>query len=122
MAKSEEEVVEAFACWPGYKNQFAPLAKLIVKVMKDPKFPKTPDARANFLADSLAARGEITARSSRDLCERQRAKGKAASYIVRCEFYIECSCGFKGVSHDNSCRQCGTGIPFGLNPLLRSII
>jgi hypothetical protein len=121
LAKSEPEVVEAFASWSGYQNQFAPIAKLILKVMKEPKFPKMPDAQGNFLADSLAARGEITPRSSRDLCERQRAKEGAATHIIRWEFYIECSCGYKGRSHDHSCPKCDAVIAFGLIPSLNPI-
>jgi hypothetical protein len=120
-AESEEEVVEAFSYWPGYKSEFGPIANLILRVMKEPKFPKTPEAQVNFLSDSVAARGEITQRSSRDLCERQRAREKAAHHIIRCEFYIECSCGYKGRSSDNSCRKCGAGIPSGLNLLLNLI-
>src|SRR5262249_10794530 len=117
-----QEVIGAFDEWPNFRNQFEPIADLILKVKREAKFPKTRDAQIGFLADSLAARGEITPRSSRDVCERQRAKQKRAYHIIRCEFYIECSCGYKGRSYDNSCRKCGANIPVGLNPLLNTIL
>jgi hypothetical protein len=120
-AKTTEEVVSAFESWPTYLNQFAPIAGLILQVMNESKFPKTRDAQVKFLADSLGARGEIAPSSSRDLCGLQRAKEKSANHIIRCEFYIECSCGYKGHSHDHRCQKCGAGIPFGLNPLLSPI-
>jgi hypothetical protein len=119
-SKTTEEVLTAFESWPAYRNQLAPIAGLILQVMSEGKFSKTRDAQAKFLADSLAARGEIAPSSSRDLCGLQRAKEKSANHILRCKFYVECSCGYKGHSHDHCGRKCGAGIPFGLNPLLGS--
>ena len=78
-------------------------------------------AQINFLADSLAALGEITARSSRDVCARERAKAKRAHHILSYEYWIMCSCGYKGRSQKHACPRCGAGIDFpshsGINPI-----
>lgn len=72
--------------------------------LHDPRFPKRQQARINFLADSLAGLGRVTPRSSRDICARERAKERAKSRhkIIRYEFYVECSCGYKGPARDNA--------------------
>jgi hypothetical protein len=87
-------------------------APLVLRILNDPKFPKLRDARVNFFADSLAGLGDITPRYSRDICAKERAKQKRAHRILRFEFYVECSCGFKGRSRDHGCRRCGTKINF----------
>jgi hypothetical protein len=39
------------------KQEFEPLASLILQVLREPDFPRRdPEAQANFLAESLAAR------------------------------------------------------------------
>ncbi len=110
----EGEVLQAFER-TAYKNEFAALASLILEVLRDPDFPKRDkEARINFLADSLAARGVVTPRTSRDICARERARKKAKSVhrILRHEFYIECSYGYKGPASNNACRKCGAEIGF----------
>lgn len=116
-ARTTEEVISVLKEWPTFLSQFASIADVVLQVMQERKFPKTRDAQVKFLADSLAARGEITPRSSRDLCERQRAKEKTRHHIIRYEFYIACSCGFEGPSLHHSCPKCGAPIPIGLNQL-----
>lgn len=111
-AMTEEEVLQAFER-TSYKNEFAALASLILEVLRDQDFPKRDkEARINFLADSLAARGIVTPRTSRDICARQRAKerNKSKYKILRHEFYIECSCGYKGPAQNDACRKCGAEI------------
>jgi hypothetical protein len=113
-AKTEEEVLQAFGR-TAHKGEFATLASLILEVLNDPDFPKRDkEARINFLADSLAARGIVTPRSSRDICQRGRAKerGESKHRILRHEFYVECSCGYKGPARDNACVECGAKIDF----------
>jgi hypothetical protein len=113
-AKTEGEVLQAFER-TAYKNEFAALASLILEVLRDPDFPKRDkEARINFLADSLAARGVVTPRTSRDICARKRARErhKSTHRILRHEFYIECSCGYKGPARDNACRKCGAESDF----------
>ena len=60
----------------------------------------------------MAGFGWITPRSSRDLCLRERAKAKRAHHIIRYEFYIVCSCHFKGYSRGHTCPRCGAKIQF----------
>lgn len=105
-ARTEEEVVRAFDPWPSYQRDFEPIASLILKVLREPKFPKRPEAQINFLADSLAGRGWISARRSRDICEQERKK--KVNYIIRQDYYIECTCRYKGPALHGRCPKCGT--------------
>ena len=84
----------------------------ILALMRDKHFPKDSEARINFLADSLGGRPTLTLRSSRDVCGRERTKQRAKSpyQILRHEYYVECSCGYKGPARDNACRKCGAEI------------
>ena len=118
-ARSEDEVTTAFSehARP-YDRQFVPAqAALTLQVLREPMFPKRRKSQVGFLADSLAALGVVSPRRSRDICAQERAKAKRAHHIIRCEFYVECSCGFKGPSRDRACRRCGAEImfyPFGM--------
>jgi hypothetical protein len=115
-AQSEQDVIRAFELEPHYKSEFSLIAGLILKVVREKKFPKKQEAQINFLADSLAGRERISARSSRDICEAERRKPK--NYIIRQDFYIECSCGYEGPAYKKACPKCGavsldlTGFPF----------
>jgi hypothetical protein len=114
-ATTDQEVVDSFleGATP-YAQEFVPsLANLILRVLRDPKFPKRREAQINFCADSLAALGYVAPRSSRDICQEERKKEECAHRILRFEFYIECSCGFKGRSQNHACRKCGAEIDFG---------
>ncbi len=106
-ARTEEEVVRAFDLSPSYMQEFTSIAALILKVLREPKFPKRRQSQINFLADSLAGRGRISPRRSRDICEQER--NKKERHIIRREYYIECTCGYKGPALDGGCRKCGTG-------------
>lgn len=119
-ATTEEEVLQAFE-GTAYKDEFAGIVSLVLTVLRDADFPKrNKEARINFLADSLAARGAVTPRTSRDICGEARAKERAKSphKIIRKEFYIECSCGYQGAARDNACRKCGAEIPLSFEELL----
>src|SRR5258708_31890232 len=60
VAQTEDDVIKAFqTALPG-NDEFPRLAPLILKVVKDPKFPKRQKARINFLADSIAGTGVVT--------------------------------------------------------------
>jgi len=118
-AQTDQEVIDAFV---GEAQPYAPsfvpsLANLVFRVLREPKFPKRRDAQINFLADSLAGLGYVAPRSSRDICQKDRAREKRAHHIIRYEFYVECSCGFKGRSRNHACRKCGAEIDFGLSGL-----
>ena len=92
-AQTDQEVIDAFV---GEAQPYAPsfvpsLANLVFRVLREPKFPKRRDAQINFLADSLAGLGYVAPRSSRDICQKDRAREKRAHHIIRYEFYVECS-------------------------------
>jgi hypothetical protein len=101
------------------QTEFKPLISLILRVCKEPAFPKTHEAQFDFLAESLAAYGRVSPRRSRDICAAERATQRAKSphKIVRKEFYVECSCGYKGPARNNACRECGAGIPLSMDDL-----
>jgi hypothetical protein len=104
-ADSEDGVIKAFEPEAHYKSDFAPIAGLILKVLREKKFPKTRQAQINFLADSVAGRGWISPRRSRDICEAERKK--PINHIIRQDFYIECSCGYEGPAYHKACPKCG---------------
>ena len=108
-ARTEEEVIQAFGSGSYYVQEFAPIASLMLEVLRDPDFPKRKRAaKINCLADSLAGRGLISARRSRDICERERRGSKDEHYIIRQDFYIECTCRYKGPALHGACPKCGT--------------
>ena len=118
-ATTDQEVIDSFleGATP-YAQEFVPaLANLILRVSRERKFPKRPVAQINFLADSLAGLGYVSPRSSRDICQNERTREKRAHHILRYEFHIECSCGFKGLSRNHACRKCGAEIDFGFSEL-----
>jgi hypothetical protein len=117
-AETEEQVCAAFenGAQP-YASELVPrLASDILGLIRDRRFPKRAKAQIGFLADSLGGRPNIEPRTSRDICARERAKEQAESphKIIRHEFYVECSCGYKGPARDNACRKCGAEIPRSL--------
>jgi hypothetical protein len=109
-ANSEEDVKAAFQTVAQGEANFSPFAHLILKIKNDPKFPKTSKGKISFLADSLGASGELSFRRSRDICAEERAKRKKAHHIIRCEYYVECSCGYEGPSLNRACKKCGAKI------------
>jgi hypothetical protein len=115
IAKNEDEVTEVFrAQGEPYSHEFVPrLAGDILSVISEKKFPTGPTAQIKFLANSLAGRPSVEARTSRDICAKGLAEERAKSphKILRKEYYIECSCGFKGPALDDACRKCGAHIP-----------
>lgn len=119
-AQTEDDVIAALQDARPYDREFAPWASLILAVLKEARFPRRQQARINFLADSLAGLGIVRPRRSRDICAQERARAKRTHHIIRYEFYVECSCGYKGPSKDRACRECGAGIsfPLGLTNLL----
>lgn len=120
-AQTEEDVTTAFKEGASpYAREFMPaLAGLVLEVMGDRRFPERRKPQINFLADSLAGRGWVRPRRSRDICARERAKEgpKSPHKIIRKEFYIECECGYKGPARDDACRKCGAEIPLSQSML-----
>ncbi len=123
-AHSEAEVIAAFQQGASpYDGQFLPwIGELALRVLREPKFPKRRSAQVDFFADSFAAVGVVTPRRSRDICTQGRAKERLAQrahHIIRYEYYVECSCGYKGHSWEHACPDCGAKIVFdvGLAPI-----
>ena len=117
-AKTREDVLKSFqdANVGGYALEFAISADLILQALRERKFPKQQrTAQINFIADSIAAQGVVSLRSSRDICERERARIKRAHHIIRYEYWIECSCGYKGHSLNHRCPKCEAEIPLPTN-------
>lgn len=110
-AKTAAEVTVAFReCAQPYVGEFVPgLSSDILLLLNDPDFPQRGMPEIKFLARSLAGRPSLSFRTSRDICEKAAAQGKLKSHhrILRREFYIECSCGYRGPALDNNCRKCG---------------
>jgi hypothetical protein len=120
-SKTLEDVERAFGSRSlSIQNEFRPLFPLILQVLHEPAFPKKPETQLDFLADSIAARGEVAPRTSRDICEKARAQvlRKSRHKILRHEYYVECSCGYKGPARDNACRKCGAGIGLAFEGLM----
>jgi len=120
VAQTDQDVISAFEkAAPGYVREFMPaLAPLVLQVIHARNFPKRRQAQVNFTADSLAAYGQVSARRSRDICQRERLKEKKAHHIIRYEFKIECSCGYKGFSRDHACPRCKAEIEPGFHSML----
>jgi hypothetical protein len=55
-------------------------------------------------------------------CQKERTKEKRTHHILRFEFYVECSCGFKGRSCDHACPKCGAEIDFGFSLSRESLL
>jgi hypothetical protein len=114
-AETQQDVIQSFTRPEvgSYALDLITLADLILQIVRDPKFPKHKrEAQINFLSDSIAAYGVVTPRSSRDICERERARSKQVHRILSYEFYIECSCGYMGHSRNHSCPMCKAEIHF----------
>jgi hypothetical protein len=115
--QNEEDVARAFQqSGNPYDREFVPLAGFVLPVLRETRFPKRRAARIGFLADSLAGAGSVTPRRSRDVCAEWRARDKEAQkayHIIRYEFLVECSCGYKGRSQNHACVKCGARINFG---------
>jgi hypothetical protein len=109
-AQTEDDVIKAFQTASPGNDEFPRLAALILRVIRDPKFPKRKKARINFLADSIAGIGMVTPRRSRDICAEKRTEAAQTHQILRYEFWVECSCGYKGRSENHGCKKCGAEV------------
>ena len=107
-ASSSEDITKAIReNAPDVSLSLAPHSDLILKIVRDPKFPAVRSAsQIHFLADSLGGQGLVKPRRSREICVEERSRVRHV--IVRQEYYIECSCSYKGPALDGACRECGT--------------
>ncbi len=120
-AQTDADVISSFeeGARPYTQNFMPHLATLTLATIRDPRFPKRREPQIDFLAESLAGVGVVRPRRSRDICAQERAKAKreqSAPRIERYEFYVECSCGYRGPSRDHACAKCGAKIDFGFSP------
>jgi hypothetical protein len=113
-AGTEEDVTKVFEthAQPYAQNFVLRLAPYNLEVIHERKFPTRLKAQVHFLADSLAGRPNVVPRRSRDICSEERAEESAKSphKILRREFYVKCSCGYKGPARNDACRKCGAAI------------
>lgn len=119
-AQTQREAIQSFAHPEvgAYALDLIRLADLILQVVRETKFPKRKrEAQINFLADSIAAHGIVSPRSSRDICDRERVRIKRVHRILYYEFYIACSCGYKGYSRNHACPKCEAPIHFRADSL-----
>ncbi len=122
LAGDHDDVVGAFARVPEDQRPlgFTQIIPLILDTVRSRGFPKrSRKAQIYFLADSLGGLGEVTPRRSRDICDRERRNPKPRNSVTRCEFYIECTCGYRGPALNNACPKCKTPIP--ITPLDKQI-
>ena len=107
-AQSPGDVTRAFEALGMVSTSFVPhWSELILKIIQDRRFPRVRGkAQRAFLADSLGAQGAVTPRRSREICAEERTK--KSHFIVRRDFYISCTCGYKGPALKGACPDCGT--------------
>ena len=108
-ANSAEEITQAIQQeTPDVSASLVPLSPLMLTILQERRFPGVrSEAQIQFLADSMGGQGLVTARRSREICSRERKK--VVRYVIlRREFYIECSCGYKGPALNGACRKCYT--------------
>lgn len=106
-ARTERDVMTAIqeSAWDSFIS--VQLVPVILRVLREPTFPKRTAAQIKFLADSIAGGVKVTPRRSRDICAEQR-KPKMQTYkIISYGISIECGCGYEGLSVNNLCPQCG---------------
>ena len=107
-AQTEQEVANVLRIAAlGYQHDISILAPLVFQIKRDPRFPQRKKAQINFLADSVAGGGVVTPRRSRDICAKERARDAQRHYIIRYEYWIQCSCGYEGHSENRRCKECG---------------
>jgi hypothetical protein len=109
-AKTKEEAASAFERIPSpYKERLNLWLTAIPEWALEGKFPKTNlERKMRHLADSVAAEGFLTPRRCRDVCLEERKRQAQLGMIFRREFYIECTCSYRGPAKGGGCPQCGT--------------
>lgn len=110
IAKTEKEAASAFErVPPPYRERLNLWLVSTLEWALERKFPKMNlERKMRHLADSVAAEGFLSPRRCRDVCLEERKRQEKLGMIVRREFYIECTCGYRGPAKGGGCRQCGT--------------
>jgi hypothetical protein len=116
-ARSPEEITTAFKeCAESISANLVPHhSELILEILRERKFPRERSkSQIHFLADSLGFVGSdrsVKPRRSREICAEERSK--VPHVIVRCDFYITCTCGYEGPALHGACLKCGTTVKSG---------
>ena len=84
----------------------------ILMWVKEKRYPKkNRQAILRHLADSIAGEGNVSPRRSRDICSKLRREVRSVGKIIRREFYVECTCGYRGPARHDACPDCGAPVP-----------
>ncbi len=112
VAKTEAEAEAAIARVPlFYRKILKDRLTAILTWVREGKFPrKNLKRKMHHFANSIAADVFLSPRRSRDLCSEQRRRKRVEKpKMLLCrEFYIECTCGYRGPARRGGCRRCGT--------------
>lgn len=114
-ADSESDVVAALHEVPDHARLLLTgrWGKAILRWAKEKKFPKhNEQAILRHLADSIAGDGDVSPRTSRDICDRLRREERNRGRIIRREFYVECTCGYQGPALHDACPDCGAPVSY----------
>lgn len=99
---------------PFYRKILKERLAAILRWVQEGKFPKKNlERKMRHLADSIAGDVLLSPRRSRDICyeHRKQPESEKVGMILRREFYIECTCGYRGPAARGACARCGTRKP-----------
>ena len=123
-ARTEAEAEFAIARVPPfYRVVLGQRLAAILNWVREGKFPKNNlEKKMRHLADSIAGDVLLSPRRSRDVCYeyRKRPARERVGMLLRREFYVECTCGYRGQSDRGACARCGTRKASG--PLLHQMV
>jgi hypothetical protein len=114
-ARTKSEAESAIARVPPfYREILRDRLAAILKWVREGKFPKKNlERKMLHLADSIGGDVLLSPRRSRDICYeyRKRPVSKQVGMILCREYYIECTCGYRGPANRGACARCGTRKP-----------
>jgi hypothetical protein len=114
-ARTEAEAESAIARVPPfYREILRDRLDAILMWVREGKFPKKNlERKMRHLADSIGGDTLISPRRSRDICYeyRKRPVSKQVGMLLCREFYVECTCGYRGPASRGACARCGTRKP-----------
>lgn len=114
-ARTKAEAEPAIARVPPfYRKILRDRLTAILKWVKEGKFPKKNlERKMRHLADSIGGDVLLSPRRSRDICYeyRKRPASEQDGMLLSREFYVECTCGYRGPAKRGACARCGTRRP-----------
>jgi len=88
------------------------LADELLAITKEEGFRRLgTEAQSRHVADSLATVGRTSFRRSRDIAAKAEPSPEHQIQLAEAVWYVECSCGYKGLSKAGGCGKCGAKIP-----------